>query len=46
MKLIPFLSFDGKTHEAMAFYAQVLEGKVTSEMKYRDAAQRRHGRLR
>ena len=36
MKLIPFLSFDGKTHEAMAFYAQVLEGKVTSEMKYRD----------
>lgn len=36
MKLIPFLNFNGKTHEAMAFYAQVLGGKVTSEMKYRD----------
>jgi len=36
MKLIPFLGFNGKTHEAMAFYAQVLGGKVTSEMKYRD----------
>jgi len=36
MKLIPFLGFNGKTHDAMAFYAQVLGGKVTSEMKYRD----------
>lgn len=36
MKLIPFLGFNGKTHEAMAFYAQVLGGKVTSEMRYRD----------
>lgn len=36
MKLIPFLSFNGSTHEAMAFYAQVLGGKVVSEMKYRD----------
>jgi PhnB protein len=36
MKLNPFLGFNGKTHEAMAFYAQVLGGKVTSEMKYRD----------
>jgi len=36
MKLIPFLSFNGATHEAMAFYAQVLGGKVVSEMKYRD----------
>lgn len=36
MKLIPFLGFNGKTHEAMAFYAQVLGGTVTSEMKYRD----------
>lgn len=36
MKLIPFLGFNGKTHEAMAFYAQVLSGKVTSEMRYRD----------
>jgi PhnB protein len=36
MKLIPFLGFNGTTHEAMAFYAQVLGGKVTSEMRYRD----------
>lgn len=36
MKLIPFLGFNGKTHEAMAFYAHVLGGKVTSEMRYRD----------
>lgn len=36
MKLIPFLGFDGRTHEAMAFYAQALGGKVVSEMKYRD----------
>ncbi|OEY99857.1 MULTISPECIES: VOC family protein [Stenotrophomonas] len=36
MKLIPFLGFNGKTHEAMAFYAQALGGKVTSEMKYSD----------
>ena len=36
MKLIPFLGFNGQTHEAMAFYAQVLGGKVTSEMTYRD----------
>jgi PhnB protein len=36
MKLIPFLGFNGKTHEAMAFYAQALGGKVTSEMRYRD----------
>ncbi|MGE8208218.1 MAG: VOC family protein [Stenotrophomonas rhizophila] len=36
MKLIPFLGFNGRTHEAMAFYAQVLGGKVTSEMRYRD----------
>ncbi|QNH16348.1 hypothetical protein HEP74_01473 [Xanthomonas sp. SS] len=36
MKLIPFLSFDGSTHEAMAFYAQALGGSVVSEMTYRD----------
>jgi len=36
MKLTPFLGFNGKTHEAMAFYAQALGGKVTSEMRYRD----------
>lgn len=36
MKLIPFLGFNGQTHDAMAFYAQALGGKVTSEMKYRD----------
>ncbi|MFG3448792.1 VOC family protein [Stenotrophomonas sp. NPDC047960] len=36
MKLIPFLGFSGQTHEAMAFYAQVLGGKVTSETKYSD----------
>ena len=36
MKLIPFLGFNGKSHEAMAFYAQALGGKVTSEMRYRD----------
>ena len=36
MKLIPFLGFNGNTHEAMAFYAQALGGKVTSELKYRD----------
>jgi len=36
MKLIPFLGFNGKTHDAMAFYAQALGGKVTSEMKYCD----------
>ena len=34
MKLIPFLSFDGATHEAMAFYAQALGGSVVSEMTY------------
>jgi PhnB protein len=36
MKLIPFLGFHGQAHEAMAFYAQALGGKVVSEMKYRD----------
>ena len=36
MKLIPFLAFNGQTHEAMAFYAKVLGGQVVSEMKYRD----------
>jgi len=36
MKLIPFLSFPGNTHEAMAFYAKVLGGKVVSEMKFSD----------
>ena len=36
MKLIPFLGFKGQTHEAMAFYAQALGGKVTAEMQYRD----------
>lgn len=36
MKLIPFLGFNGQTHEAMAFYAKVLRGSVTSEMKYGD----------
>ncbi len=36
MKLIPFLGFDGNTHEAMAFYAKALGGKVVSEMKYGD----------
>lgn len=36
MKLIPFLGFNGNAHDAMAFYAQALGGKVTSEMKYRD----------
>ena len=39
MKLIPFLGFNGQTHDAMAFYAQVLGGKVTSEMKYSDMPQ-------
>ncbi|MET0131345.1 MAG: VOC family protein [Stenotrophomonas chelatiphaga] len=36
MKLIPFLNFTGTAHEAMAFYAQVLGGTVTSELLYRD----------
>lgn len=36
MKLIPFLGFNGNTHEAMAFYANALGGKVVSEMKYGD----------
>ena len=36
MKLIPFLGFNGQTHEAMAFYAKVLGGRVVSEMKYSD----------
>ncbi|WNH54564.1 VOC family protein [Stenotrophomonas oahuensis] len=36
MKLIPFLGFNGQTHEAMAFYAKVLRGNVTSETKYGD----------
>lgn len=36
MKLIPFLGFNGNTHQAMAFYAQALGGTVTSELKYRD----------
>ena len=36
MKLIPFLGFNGNTHEAMAFYAKALGGKVVSEMKYGD----------
>jgi PhnB protein len=36
MKLIPFLGFNGNTHEAMAFYATALGGKVVSEMKYGD----------
>ncbi|MCL7715318.1 VOC family protein [Stenotrophomonas mori] len=36
MKLIPFLGFNGDTHEAMAFYARALGGKVVSEMHYSD----------
>lgn len=36
MKLIPFLGFQGQAHDAMAFYAQALGGKVVSELKYRD----------
>lgn len=36
MKLIPFLGFSGNTHEAMAFYAKALGGKVVAEMRYRD----------
>ncbi|MCH1909598.1 VOC family protein [Stenotrophomonas acidaminiphila] len=36
MKLIPFLGFNGDTHDAMAFYARALGGKVVSEMKYAD----------
>lgn len=36
MRLIPFLGFQGQAHEAMAFYARALGGKVVSEMKYRD----------
>lgn len=36
MKLIPFLGFNGTAHEAVAFHAQALGGKVTSEMKFRD----------
>ncbi|MET0130413.1 MAG: VOC family protein [Stenotrophomonas chelatiphaga] len=36
MKLIPFLGFKGQAHDAMAFYAQALGGKVTAEMRYRD----------
>lgn len=36
MKLIPFLDFHGQAHEAMAFYARALDGRVVSEMKYRD----------
>ncbi|MDR6673784.1 VOC family protein [Xanthomonas sp. 1678] len=36
MKLIPFLSFDGATHEAMAFYAQALGGSIVSEATYRN----------
>jgi len=36
MKLIPFLGFNGDTHEAMAFYARVFGGKVVSELKYGD----------
>ncbi|AMJ56477.1 MULTISPECIES: VOC family protein [Stenotrophomonas] len=36
MKLIPFLGFNGQTHEAMAFYAKALGGTVVSEMKYSD----------
>lgn len=36
MKLIPFLGFNGQTHEAMAFYANALGGTVVSEMKYGD----------
>ncbi len=34
MRLIPFLGFNGTTHEAMAFYAQALGGRVVSEMTY------------
>ena len=36
MKLIPFLGFNGQTHEAMALYAKALGGTVVSEMKYSD----------
>ena len=36
MKLIPFLGFNGNTHEAMAFYAKALGGQVVSEMTYAD----------
>lgn len=39
MKLIPFLGFNGQTHEAMTFYAKVLNGTVTSETKYSDMPQ-------
>lgn len=36
MRLIPFLGFQGETHDAMAFYARALGGEVVSELKYRD----------
>ena len=36
MKLIPFLGFHGQAHEAMAFYARALDGRVVSEQTYGD----------
>ncbi len=37
MKLHPYLFFDGRCEEAMVFYKDVLGGKITTEMRYRDA---------
>ena len=34
MRIIPFLGFHGQAHEAMAFYATALGGKVVGETRY------------
>ncbi|MFS8063746.1 MAG: VOC family protein [Luteimonas sp.] len=37
MQLIPYLNFDGQCKEAFDFYAKVLGGKITGQMRYRDS---------
>lgn len=37
MKLIPYLTFDGQTEEAMAYYADVFGGEVVQLQRYKSA---------
>lgn len=37
MRLIPYLTFDGQTEEAMAYYADVFGGEVVQLQRYKSA---------
>lgn len=37
MKVQPYLFFEGRCEEAMAFYAQAIDAKLTFQMRYKDS---------